>query len=332
MKKIVIFGATGEIGMYVTDYFCESMKGKYEIVAVGLRKTDFFNKYGIKYYSVDIRNFENFDILPQDNIYAVIVLAAMMPARMEGYTPIKYLQVNTCGTLNVLEYCRKTKADRIIFTQTIRDLGNKIGKEKILADAARDFSYQGDHAVYVISKNAAVDLLEHYYQEYGLKRFIFRLPTIYMYTPNKYYCVNGKLKIMGYRLMIDQAIAGDLIEVWGDPTKAHDIVYVKDLAQVFYQACKNEMLNGGIYNVGTGHPISLMDQVEGMIKVFGTGDKKSKIVFCPEKVNAREYEIDISNTCKELGYKPRYTYIDYLKDFKREMEENRFRQLYIDVN
>ena len=56
--------------------------------------------------------------------------------------------------------------------------------------------------MYVISKNAAVDMIEHYYQEYGLKRFIFRLPTIYMYTPNKYYYVNGVKKIMGFRYMI----------------------------------------------------------------------------------------------------------------------------------
>ena len=78
--------------------------------------------------------------------------------------------------------------------------------------------------MYVISKNAAVDMIEHYYREYGLKRFIFRLPTIYMYTPNSYYYVNGEKKIMGFRHMINQAMAGENIEVWGDPSRAHDIL------------------------------------------------------------------------------------------------------------
>ena len=327
MKKIIIIGATCETGMYITDYFCNVIPKEYEIIAVGHRKTDFFEKYGVKYYSVDIRNEESFAQLPQSDVYAVIYTAAMMPGRMEGYHPMEYLETNVCGTLNVLEYCRKVCADRILFTQTIRDLGNKIGKETIEPDDPRDFSFKGDHAMYVISKNAAVDMIEHYYQEYGLKRFIFRLPTIYMYTPNKYYYVNGVKKIMGFRYMIDQAIAGKDIEVWGDPSKAHDVVYVKDLAKLFYLACKSN-LDGGMYNVGTGKPVSLQQQIEGMIEIFSSDDRKSKLVYCPEKTSARQYDIDISKTERELGYEPDYSYKDYLEDFKVEMQLNRFKELF----
>lgn len=328
MKRIVIIGATGETGMYITDYFCNNLKEEYEIIAVGLRKTSFFDRYGIKYYNIDIRNESEFEVLPKEDIYAVIFTAAMMPGRMVGYQPIEYLNTNICGTFNVLEYCRKTQVNRIIFTQTIRDVGNKIGREIIKSDAARDFSYKGDHAVYVISKNAAVDLIEHYYEEYGIKRFIFRLPTIYMYTPNKYYCVNGEKRIMGFRYMIDQAIAGEDIEVWGEPSRAHDVVYVKDLAKLMMLACKCDTTDGGMYNVGTGEPISILNQIKGMIEVFNPNDKKSNIVFCPQKPSARQYQIDISKTQQELKFIPSYSYIDYLEDFKKEMNENRFADLF----
>ena len=45
MKKIVIFGATGDTGSYFTDY-CRSHADpeKYEIVAVGSRDTAFFSE------------------------------------------------------------------------------------------------------------------------------------------------------------------------------------------------------------------------------------------------------------------------------------------------
>lgn len=327
MKKIIIIGATGETGMYITDYFCNINPKEYEIVAVGRRKTNFFSKYGIRYHSVDIRKSDDFVQLPQDDVYAVIFTAAMMPGRMEGYHPMEYLETNVCGTLNVLEYCRKVNADRILFTQTIRDQGNKIGKETIKPDACRDFSFTGDHAMYVISKNAAVDMIEHYYREYGLKRFIFRLPTIYMYTPNSYYYVNGEKKIMGFRHMINQAMAGENIEVWGDPSRAHDIVYVKDLAKLFYLACRSD-LDGGMYNVGTGHPVSLQEQIDGMVEIFGSEGKKSKLVYCPEKPNARQYDIDITKTIRELGYKSDFSYKEYLEDFKLEMQLNRFKDLF----
>lgn len=328
MKKIIIIGATGETGIYITDYFANHAKEEFEIIAVGRRKTEFFNQYAIPYFSVDISRKSDFEKLPRNEIFAVIYVAAMMPGRMEGYHPMHYLETNVCGTLNVLEYCREVHADRILFTQTIRDLGNKIGKEIIEADAIRDFSFTGDHAVYVISKNAAVDLIEHYYKEYGIKRFIFRLPTIYMYTPNEYYFVNGKKKMMGFRYMINQAINGETIEVWGDPNKAHDVVYVKDLAYLFYLACKNTKSDGGMYNVGTGQPITLLEQVKGMIEVFGKEGHKSDILFCPDKPSARQYNIDISKTSNELGYLPQYNYKKYLRDFKKEMEQNRFKALF----
>ena len=55
MKKIVIFGATGNLGAYVVDYFLENFdRNEFEIIAVGRRKTDFFNKLGVKYFQVDI--------------------------------------------------------------------------------------------------------------------------------------------------------------------------------------------------------------------------------------------------------------------------------------
>ena len=37
--------------------------------------------------------------------------------------------------------------------------------------------------------------------------------------------------------------------------------------------------------------------------------------------------MDISNAKEELGYKPKYYYMDYLKEFKKEMQINRFKEL-----
>ena len=55
MKKIIIFGATGNVGSYVHKYACEYFKNRYEVVASGHRQTDFFTKHGQKYVSVDLQ-------------------------------------------------------------------------------------------------------------------------------------------------------------------------------------------------------------------------------------------------------------------------------------
>ena len=51
-------------------------------------------------------------------------------------------------------------------------------------------------------------------------------------------------------------------------------------------------------------------------------------MYCPEKPNARQYDIDITKTIRELGYKSDFSYKEYLEDFKLEMQLNRFKDLF----
>lgn len=226
MKKIIIFGATGNVGSYVHKYACDYFKDRYEVIASGHRQTDFFEKQGQKYVSVDISRAEEFDKLPQEDVYAVIDLAAQIPSYMKGYQPEKYVQSNIMGAYNVLEYCRKVHADRILFSTTVFDISLSATNGAVLKpDMPYNFSYKGDHAVYVITKNTAIEFMKHYYAEYGLKYFVFRFPTIYNYSPYHYYHPNGVKTLRPVYRMIDQAMKGEPIELWGDPS------YSKDMCQ-----------------------------------------------------------------------------------------------------
>ncbi len=320
MKKIVVFGASGDTGKYFVKYFLDKNKDKdCQLIATGMRKTDMFEKMGVPYYRIDITKKDDFLRLPKD-IYAVVNLAGAMPARMKGYDPYKYIDVNITGNLNILEYCRENGADRILFAQSFGDIKDYSEENPLLkVDLPRKFSFQSDHTIYVMSKNFAVDMIENYHQMYGMKRFIFRLPTIYLYSPIDTYYVDGELRKIGYRLLIDKASKGEPIEVWGDPSRQKDMVYVKDFCQMLYNAVFVDR-ECGYYNVGTGIGTSLLDQVKGMIEVFGEDGKKSQIIMCPDKPNAPQYIMDIEPAIKELNYKPQYTYIKMLEDLKKEME------------
>ena len=321
--KIVVFGASGNTGTYFIKYFLENNKDKkYEIVAVGTRATDKFEKMGVKYFQVDITKKEDFEKLPKD-VDAVVDLAGAMPARMEGYNPQYYIDVNITGNLNILEYCRENNVDRILFAQSFGDIKDYGETELVLkADMPRKFSFKSDHTIYVMTKNFMVDMMENYYEMYGLKKFVFRLPTIYLYSPIDYYYVDGVKRQIGYRLLIDRAIKGEPIEVWGDSTRVKDMVYVKDFCQMLYKALFVQR-EKGYYNVGTGVGTSLLEQIKGMVDVFGEDDKKSQIVLHPEKPNAPQYIMDITPAEKELGYSPKYDYISMLEDIKLEMKKAR---------
>lgn len=320
MKNIIVFGASGDTGRYFVKYFLDHYRGMdYQIIATGTRETSFFDSLEVPYYQVDIRRKEEFEKLPGE-VYAVVDLAGAMPARMKGYDPYKYIDVNITGNLNILEYCRKTKADRILFAQSFGDIKDHAEDNPLLTvDLPRKFSFTSDHTIYVMTKNFAVDMIENYHQMYGLRNFIFRLPTIYLYSPVDTYYVDGKQRKIGYRLLIDKARAGEPIEVWGDPERVKDMVYVKDFCQMLYRAVFADR-NCGYYNVGTGVGTSLLDQIQGMIEVFGTPGKESELIMCPDKPNAPQYIMDIAPAVSELGYKPEYTYRKMLLDFKKEME------------
>lgn len=321
MKKIIVFGASGDTGKYFVRYFLDTYVGnECKLIACGTRDTDWFNKYNIPYFQLDISKKEDFNKLPKD-VYAVVDLAGVMPARMKGYNPYKYIDVNITGNLNILEYCRLNNVDRILFAQSFGDIKDYAvkGKDPLLkVDMQRNFSFTSDHTVYVMSKNFAVDLIKNYHEMYGIKSFIFRLPTIYLYSPNDTYYVDGKIKKIGYRTLIDKAIKGEVMECWGDPTRVKDMVYVKDFCQMLYKALFVD-LTSGYYNVGTGVGTSLLDQIKGIIEIFGDKNK-SHIVFRPDLPDAPQYIMDITQAKQELGYTPQYSYIEMLKDFKKEMQ------------
>ena len=321
MKKIIVFGASGDTGKYFVDYFLERNK-EYELIASGSRESTYFKKIGVKYYQVDITKEDDFKKLPKD-VYAVVDLAGMMPARMKGYDPQKYIDVNITGTLNILNYCKENHVDRILYAQSFGDIKDYGEINPLLkVDMPRKFSFTTDHTIYVMTKNFAVDMIENYHEMYGIKRFVFRLPTIYLYSPIDHYYVDGQIRKIGYRILIDQAINGEDIEIWGDAKRVKDMVYVKDFCQMLYKALFVN-LDKGYYNVGTGIGTTLEDQIKGIIEVFSK-DKKSNIIMRPDKSNAPQYIMDITPAIKELGYKPEYSYHDMLVDFKKEMEEKRF--------
>ena len=328
MKKIVIFGATGNVGSYVLKYAREYFNTEeYEVIASGRRKTDFFEKRGIPYYSVDLTKAEDFDVLPQEDVYAVIYLAAEIPSYMDDYQPDKYIKSNIIGAYNVLEYCRKTKADRILFSTTVFDISLSATNGAVLKpDMPHNFSYKGDHAVYVISKNTAIELIEHYHQEYGLKKFIFRFPTIYNYSPYHYYYPNRVKTLRPVYRMIEQAKKGEPIELWGNPEYSKDMVHVYDCAQMICKAVEVDR-EEGFYNVGTGKPVTLKEQIETIIKVFSPKDHPSEIIYCPEKPAGGGFLMDVQNAKEELGYEPQYDCLKLFEDYKKEMEINRFEEL-----
>lgn len=327
MRKVVVFGATGKVGCYTALYLKEM---GYDVTAVGRRASDngFFADHGIPYVSLDILRQEDFRKLPQEDVYGVIHMAAILPATMKGYDPHEYVSSNLDGTLNVLDYSVKAGVQRFVFPKSWSDILYLTGTlDPIPADAPVKFPLNTDHTVYAITKNAACDIIQHYSVKYGFRYYILRFPNIFCYHPNPTYYVDGRKRWTGQRAIIEQAKRGEEIELWGNPQAARDVFYVKDCTQII-EKCLSADGESGTYNVGTGKVVSRMDQIKGLIEVFGDPSNPSKIVVRSDKPDSPTYLLDISKTVDQLGFVPRYDYLTYLKDLKHEMEVNRFEKLW----
>lgn len=325
-KKVVVLGATGTLGAPIAIHL---KKCGYDVIAAGRRLSDngFFADHDIPYISLDISQACEFEKLPDRDVYAVVHFAGALPASMKGYDATLYISSIVQGTYNVLEYTRKTGADRIVFPQSLFDIRYLFGsKVPIPADSLRKPPYEGDHAMYVIAKNAAVDMIEHYHAVYGIRRFIFRLSRIYLYHPNPFTFTNGKKRLVVDRYLIYRAMKGEPLEIWGDPHRLLETICIDDLLQIIEKSLCADV-EGGLYNVGSGGSTN-EERIRGIAEVFSPKDHPSPISYAPEKQSAKQFVLDIRKTVDELGYEPRYTWKDYLIKFKKDMEEQPFAKLW----
>lgn len=328
MKKetVLVLGATGNLGAYSA---LALKNAGFNVIAAGKRASDngFFGDKGIEYISVDITEKESFDKLMDKKIDIVADFAGELPSRC-AFNPQALIRTITEATMNVLEFMRKTGAKKIVFPTTPYDLFqyHETGKP-IDPDAPRSYPPTGDHSIYAIAKNAAVDLIENYHNEYGISRFILRFFTIYQYHPNAYHYADGKMRKMPYRGLMDRAKAGEPIAIYGDPTRVKEMVYIKDFTKVVVAAAESE-LEGGFYNIGSPNRVSLEEMIRGIVEVFSPENNKSEISYDSSKPDTLQSILDWSKTKKELGYEPEYDFIKMMKDFKQEMAEEPFAKLW----
>lgn len=329
---VIVLGGTGFVGMYTVD---ELVKHGKRVVATGRNKAleQTVRSLGAEFVQLDVCVQEDFDKLPTDDVEGVIILAGLLPANAHADliredNAADYFRVNVIGHINALEWCRKHNVRKFLSSCSYSDTSGAWGKGyAITEEEPRDFNFTGDHAVYVISHNAANDVMEYYNQQHGMQCCWFRFPPVYGVGPHGTILVNGKPYKSGVQTFIERAAAGEDIELWGDPHIKRDIVYVKDVARAYRLALGSDNALG-LYNMTSGTQLDLQEQAEIIIDVFGEG-KGSKITYRPDKPNATpSFLYSMEKAKRDFGFVP--AYVDYrsmMEDYKKELESGRWSML-----
>jgi len=326
---IIVTGAAGLIGTYLIDRL---IGDGYEVIGVDIDDIGeaYYKERNIPFIHLDITKKGEFAKLPQKGVDSFVNLACLQPANVkeEDYDPRDYIIVNVLGVLNILDFCRKTRIQKVIHTISHRNVqGLWENGQVIREDAANAIKYTGEYTMYSISESAAVDCVKYYGKQYGMQGIIFRLPPVYAYGPHTEGFKNGKYVKTGFQVFLENAIAGKSIELWGDCEKGRDIIYVKDVVSAIILAIKSKDVIG-LYNITSGKLLSLREEVEEIIRAFSPIERPSQIILCPDKPNSIEpFLYDISKARRDLGWYPKYTFPEMLVDFKKEMESGKFKFL-----
>ncbi len=326
---VIVIGATGFIGMYTTEALIKSGR---KVIACGRndRLGEVLENMGATFFKLDITEKDGFDKLPTEDIEALILLAGLLPANATADLDNEenardYFEVNVIGAINVLEYCRRNGIKKVLGNCTFSDVSNAWRNGYAITESESiSFSHIGDHAVYVISHTARNDVMQYYNEQHDMKCAWFRLPPVYGVGPHGTIYVNGKPYKSGIATWIDAAVEGGNIEIWGDKDISRDIVYVKDVARAYILALESDNALG-LYNISSGVGVTLQEQAETVVDVFGDGDY-DHIIYCPNKTNnSPSFLFSIDKARKDFGYYPEYAdYKTMMIDYKEELESGRW--------
>lgn len=323
MGKCIVIGASSFIGVYTVDALLDA---GWEVVGTGRNESfaDYYKRKGVDYIPYDLDDPSAPETLPND-MDCVVHLAGKLPANSTSDLTSEddaaaYLRTNALGLANLAEWARAVGVRRIITTTSYADVRNRWSAlVPITEDTPRDFAFTGDHCAYVISKNAACDILRYYNEQHGMFNCAFRLPPVYGLGPHASLNVNGVRKTSGIGRFIELAREGKPINVYGGGDAGRDIVYVKDVAQAFVGAASSDDAKG-LYNIGSGNTVTLLEQARAIAKVFAGPGGVSCITIDEGRENGIiPYSMDISKAKRDFGYSPTFAdFEDMMSDWRAE--------------
>jgi UDP-glucose 4-epimerase len=209
------------------------------------------------------------------------------------------VQDNLASTLQLLEACRRQGVRRVVFAST----GGAIYGIPQYLPIDEDHPTQPTSS-YGIVKLAIEKYLHLFYYLHGLEYIVLRGSNPYGERQD----LQGVQGVVGVSL--GKMARGEPIELWGNGQVIRDYLYVGDLARAFQLAVESD-LNHHVFNVGSGHGLSLRELIDEMQVVTGL---VPQIIHQPGRsVDVPVNILDTQRIASELGWRPTVALRDGIK-------------------
>jgi dTDP-glucose 4,6-dehydratase len=330
MRKIFVTGGAGFIGSaFVRLILAETVD--VEIINFDLL-TYAGNLENLKGVDERRHKFTRGDICDKDAVLAalpndcelIVNFAAESHVDRSIHSADEFVRTNVLGTQVLLDAARAKNVKRFCQVSTDEVMGS-------LPDDSKEFftetSPLAPNSPYAASKAAA----EHFVRA---ARHTFGLETVITRCGNNYGQRQFPEKLIP--LMIANALANEPLPVYGDGRNVRDWVFVEDHARAVWLVCERGA-TGEIYNIGARNEQFNIDVVKTVLDILGK--PHSLIKFVPDRLgHDRRYAIDPQKIERELGWRPRETWISGLQktiqwyldnqDWVRRVRSGAYRDFY----
>ena len=221
-------------------------------------------------------------------IFHLAARADIIPSIQE---PEAYFRSNVEGTFCLLEAARRHGAKRFVYVASSSCYG--IPATYPTAETApADPRYP-----YALTKYLGEQLVMHWAQVYRLPAVSVRFFNVYgprARTSGTYGAVFG--------VFLAQLLAGEPLTIVGDGEQTRDFTFVSDAVDALIAVAESEKA-GEVYNVGSGHPVSINE----LVRLLGS----PPAVHIPKRPGEPDCTwADIGKIRRELGWQPKVSFAE----------------------
>jgi len=301
--KVLVTGGTGFIGSHVVD---QLLLQDHETTVLDQRKPE---RDDVRYIDCDILDLDGLTKSFKD-IDVVYHLAAVSNVNNVYKKPINSVEINSTGTVKVLEAARKADVSRVIFAST-------------------EWVYSGLTTEEIITEETLLKPTEHLYSATKIASEYYCVSYWELYqvafTVLRYGIPYGPRARSGtvFPIFVGNALKGKPLFIFGKGDQFRQFLYVTDLA-IGNVAALNEKAKNQIYNITGIEKITvkriaetiqqLIDNVEIIYKEARPGDYKG-------------VTISIEKAKKDLKWEPKVSFKEGLRNYiewykKHELSES----------